>query len=1102
MVELALVEPRIDITQGERDLDNLARRAARTGRSIRENLNSKGTSSLGTSANSAAKSIDKLSNRSSAAANNISKLGSSGSAAITNITRNSQSAARSVDGIGKAAQRSRGFLAGAASALGAVVGTVIGTTAARGLVQINARAEDLRRTLNATFQDIEKGAFVFKELETLAETSGQELTTLVAAVTQLQGSGFTGGKSFTQIAELLKTIENGATVATDKVGAFEAIIRLLGRSTSGGLGLEELEQVFERIPGLSVALQRELKISRLEFSEFGKTAEGSAKITAALLKVLNEGQFAGAATAGLGGISQSLSNLTDATTRFFTAIGDGGFSAAFTNAVQSLTAFISSGTESARIIGEVLGGAINAVTFAIKQFGEIIAVVGLVALSSTLLALTGVVLKFAGAVSGVTPAIVAVGGATAKSLTILNTFGFSLKNIRSQIRNFPSKVFKNFFISKQTLTEVTNLKDGLDLLKARAGGTAAATVGVSSAFQRFGAVLNLSPLLRFFKILGPVGLALGALQFAINRVTGENFSLIEILKAIAQLITSTVISAFNGFLTVVTDVSNYLGKEATDAIDSITGAYDKFTTFVSENTAGAFQIAKDIIKGFVDGALELINNLVGAADNLFRFLGLGDAAVSGFVQKSADFLSTTVAAAKDGVVGVAEAASAPFIEAGTAISEAISAGVATAGEVALAPINAIADQIKANRLAAEKAAAATSSINKDDPLSETFTPPETTTTKSEGAKDDPRGELTTYINGLKQEAEALRGSADEQRRVAAVLQQSDNFRKLGLTTLSQEAQIIRELSDLKEAESQSFALEGLLERTRLQNEESAIRLQNLGLSERERAIVEATLPLEREREQILKRINELNASGVNTEILNNRVTSLNQEIEKTRELEGTIQQTQRSFEFGWDQAIQNAQENSQNFAQIATDLYSTISDGAADTFSKFATEWDGTLKGALNIFGGFVDSVIQQLTKIALNQVFSSLLGGATGGAAGAAGGGLQGIFDTIFSAKGNVFNNGNVVPFAKGGIINGPTITPMRGNKFSLTGEAGPEAVLPVARTKSGDLGVKVSGGNNAQTTNVFNITTPNPNSFRQSRSEIERDMYLANQRGKRNGG
>jgi tape measure domain-containing protein len=64
-------------------------------------------------------------------------------------------------------------------------------------------------------------------------------------------------------------------------------------------------------------------------------------------------------------------------------------------------------------------------------------------------------------------------------------------------------------------------------------------------------------------------------------------------------------------------------------------------------------------------------------------------------------------------------------------------------------------------------------------------------------------------------------------------------------------------------------------------------------------------------------------------------------------------------------------------------------------------------------------------------------------------------------SALGNVFSGGRVVGFAGGGIpdiANHPTYAPL-----ALFGEAGPEAIMPLMRGPGGALGVRASGGGNA---------------------------------------
>lgn len=61
--------------------------------------------------------------------------------------------------------------------------------------------------------------------------------------------------------------------------------------------------------------------------------------------------------------------------------------------------------------------------------------------------------------------------------------------------------------------------------------------------------------------------------------------------------------------------------------------------------------------------------------------------------------------------------------------------------------------------------------------------------------------------------------------------------------------------------------------------------------------------------------------------------------------------------------------------------------------------------------------------------------------------------------ANGAAFAGGNVVPFARGGIVSQPTLFPMA-TGAGLMGEAGPEAVMPLRRGSDGRLGVAAGGG------------------------------------------
>ncbi len=105
----------------------------------------------------------------------------------------------------------------------------------------------------------------------------------------------------------------------------------------------------------------------------------------------------------------------------------------------------------------------------------------------------------------------------------------------------------------------------------------------------------------------------------------------------------------------------------------------------------------------------------------------------------------------------------------------------------------------------------------------------------------------------------------------------------------------------------------------------------------------------------------------------------------------------------------------------------------------------------------------------------------------------LGGLFA---NAKGNVISAGRVKPFANGGIVNSPVLFPLRSGT-GLVGEAGPEAIMPLARGPDGKLGVR--GGGSGMTVTI-NISTPDIQSFRHSQSQIAAQMTRALNRGQRN--
>lgn len=127
-------------------------------------------------------------------------------------------------------------------------------------------------------------------------------------------------------------------------------------------------------------------------------------------------------------------------------------------------------------------------------------------------------------------------------------------------------------------------------------------------------------------------------------------------------------------------------------------------------------------------------------------------------------------------------------------------------------------------------------------------------------------------------------------------------------------------------------------------------------------------------------------------------------------------------------------------------------------------------------FGNAVNNVINKIVDKLFESGITSLLDGLTGsGGPGASF--LSTVASTLFSAKGNAFGSGGVMPFAKGGsftnsIVNKPTMFQFaNGGAMGQMGEAGPEAVMPLHRGPDGSLGVRSASNDNGGGIAVVNI-------------------------------
>jgi hypothetical protein len=214
---------------------------------------------------------------------------------------------------------------------------------------------------------------------------------------------------------------------------------------------------------------------------------------------------------------------------------------------------------------------------------------------------------------------------------------------------------------------------------------------------------------------------------------------------------------------------------------------------------------------------------------------------------------------------------------------------------------------------------------------------------------------------------------------------------------------------------------------------------------------------------------------------------------------------------GFDDLATDAQTLNQTLGQTSVLVSGFDSELRRMSTSLSATGRDvvtlerGLSRGLRKAFDGVVfdgiklsdalSTVAQSLSNSAYNAAIKPVTDHFGGMLTQGIGGLVQGILPF---ANGAAFSSGRVMPFADGGIVSQATPFGMRGG-MGVMGEAGPEAIMPLARGPDGKLGVKAGGGGGG-TTVVMNITTPDVTGFQRSRGQIAAQMGRALSAGQRN--
>ena len=227
--------------------------------------------------------------------------------------------------------------------------------------------------------------------------------------------------------------------------------------------------------------------------------------------------------------------------------------------------------------------------------------------------------------------------------------------------------------------------------------------------------------------------------------------------------------------------------------------------------------------------------------------------------------------------------------------------------------------------------------------------------------------------------------------------------------------------------------------------------------------------VERRKQQLIEEIKKITENNISAQDqYNERMEELNALLKEgaisLEEFEAAGKKAYDQLSEASDKWFDGAKRALDKYAEEATDMAANVErvvsnamQGLEDALVK------ATTTGKFE-FKELVDSILEDVARLLIRtqitgplaQGLSGLIGNIFGGQSG--GGSSGGFFGGLFE-QGAAFQSGKVTAFARGGVVSKPTLFPMA-KGMGLMGEAGPEAVMPLTRTRAGKLGVEAMGG------------------------------------------
>ena len=327
-----------------------------------------------------------------------------------------------------------------------------------------------------------------------------------------------------------------------------------------------------------------------------------------------------------------------------------------------------------------------------------------------------------------------------------------------------------------------------------------------------------------------------------------------------------------------------------------------------------------------------------------------------------------------------------------------------------------------------------------------------------------------YESGI----EAIEKFIGSQRMLQMTIGQTDEA--IQMITLSQDAQ---RLMSLAQTEAEREKIAALYEQANAQITTTQAAQKDLEQREQAAELIDELSDGQVEYNEAIEDYNILRKKGYITD---------QQYLKLLKKLKiehaGLLSVTEQTM-LGVDAAIQEYADSIESTFDLTKNITTKVFEGMEDALVDFV------MAGKAN-FADLARSIIADIIRIQIKMAILNAMqvGGVGGGGGGIFGSIISGIgsfFGSIFGfAKGGAFNNGMIPAYAKGdSFTNGIEPFSDQGNsnsvvseptlfKFAkgigLMGEAGPEAIMPLTRTSSGELGVRSVGGHDNAVSNEIN--------------------------------